>query len=515
MADLATDGAQVTWETPECPFSIEYSVRVLDDIRLAVVDAFFSLPRGGAEIGGVLLGTQEPGRLAITSYQAIECEHATGPSFTLSPKDETRLRDQLAKVRGQVVGWYHSHTRSAISLSEADLDIYKRFFPEPWQIALVMKPHAFQPVYVGLFFRERDGRIHASAAYREMLLEPLQVRQVHSGEPGFHPSPAVPYSRETDNRSPGGVTPGGAIIDLVLPKEETAPPVLPALVKPPDPQPAAVPAGVPVVAPVVAAGPWSRAAMRLQEVKAQEPHPVVVTTPDPTPPAPVPPYPVSPALVPSGAQPEPDPPLPAPPNFLVTQPEPSRRWRGTLAIAAGLVLGAAGFQTRESWLPPLTATVKSTLPSSGPPSFGLNTLDSNGQLQIRWDRNSLPVRTGVAAILEIADDAEARPQTIPMDPQHIQAGVFTYGRQGDKVEVKLTIRMPDGGDIRQVTTFLGALPPRAPPEDPEVRRQRDELAKALAAQEKRTRKLERSLSEVQKTLKEDQLKRLENQVPAK
>ena len=40
-----------TWKAPQCPFTIQCSLRALDDIRLAVVDAFFSLPRGGAEIG--------------------------------------------------------------------------------------------------------------------------------------------------------------------------------------------------------------------------------------------------------------------------------------------------------------------------------------------------------------------------------------------------------------------------------------------------------------------------------
>jgi len=223
--------------------------------------------------------------------------------------------------------------------------------------------------------------------------------------------------------------------------------------------------------------------------------------------------PVPPASVPPAAEPEPEPPLPPPPGFLLTQPEPSGRWRAILAIGVGLALGAGGFQTREIWLPRLMTAVKATLPSSGPPSFGLNTLDSDGQLQIRWDRSSLPVRTGVAGFLEIADSAAPLPQSIPMDSQHLQAGVFTYGRQGEKVEIKLTIRMPDGRDIRQVTTFLGALPPAL---------QRDEAAKEaaqlksdLATQEKRTRKLERSLSDVQKTIKEEQLKRLENQVPPK
>jgi len=366
------------------------------------------------------------------------------------------------------VGWYHSHTRSEIFLSEADLDLHKRFFPEPWQIAVVMRPHTFQPTRVGFFFRERDGNMHASDAYQEMLLEPLPLRQVPSGGPPFQPTPAVPY-RETENRGPAG-----PIIDLASAEEAPVP---------------APPPGRPVL------------------VKAPE-LPVVGAARAPVPPA---------------AQPAPEAILPPVPRFLVAEPKPSRRWGGILVIGAGLALGAAGFQARDIWLPRLVNTVNSLSPPSLPPAVGLNTLDSDGQLQIRWDRSSLPARTGIAATLEIADGASPQPQSIPIDAPHLQAGVFTYGRQSEKVEVKLTVRMPDGRAVREATTFLGALPQRQPPpEDPEVRRQRDELVQEaaklksdLAAQEKRTKKLERSLSDVEKTIREQQLERLLNQAPPK
>src|SRR3954462_6908221 len=97
MSETGTEGT-IVWGVPECPFLIEYSARVLDDIRLAVVDAFFSLPRGGAEIGGILLGRWDDGRLSITEYAALDCEHATGPSFTLSARDAIRLSELLARV---------------------------------------------------------------------------------------------------------------------------------------------------------------------------------------------------------------------------------------------------------------------------------------------------------------------------------------------------------------------------------------------------------------------------------
>jgi len=174
------------WSTPQCPFRIEYVPRVLDDIRLAVVDAFFSLPRGGAEIGGVLLGAHEPGRLLILDSAPLDCEHASGPGFTLSTRDEEKLQETLAAVRSDFsgldpVGWYHSHTRSAIFLSEADLTIHRKYFPEPWQIALVLKPHTFHPTRAGFFFREPSGHIHAGETYSEIVIEALPMRPAAPG----------------------------------------------------------------------------------------------------------------------------------------------------------------------------------------------------------------------------------------------------------------------------------------------------------------------------------------------
>ena len=99
-----------------------------------------------------------------------------GPSFTLSAKDQASLADLIAKARRnppkrQPVGWYHSHTRSEIFLSETDQDIHKRFFPQPWQVALVLKPHTFEPMRGGFFFREANGSIRGAASYQEFGAE--------------------------------------------------------------------------------------------------------------------------------------------------------------------------------------------------------------------------------------------------------------------------------------------------------------------------------------------------------
>jgi len=201
--ELHQENVLAKWTVPECPFTIEYSPRVFDDIRLAVTDAFFSLPRGGAEIGGLLLGRQENGRIAILDSMPMECEHAFGPSFVLSERDQAKLAELVAAAgknpHVKPLGWWHSHTRSEIFLSDADQQVHNSFFPEPWQVAVVLKPHTFQPMRAGFFFREADGAIHASGSYQEIVLEPMPMRPAGSaGVPP--PSPSASLVTDTGGR---------------------------------------------------------------------------------------------------------------------------------------------------------------------------------------------------------------------------------------------------------------------------------------------------------------------------
>jgi proteasome lid subunit RPN8/RPN11 len=287
--ETGTDIAWGEWTTPECPVRIEYSARVLDDIRLAVVDAFFSLPRGGAEIGGVLLGKYQNGRLTITDSLPLDCEHAFGPSFTLSPKDFDKLAHMLATAsRGAAkpMGWYHSHTRSELFFSEADQEIHNRFFPEPWQVALVLKPHTFHPTRAGFFFRGDGGAIRGTACYKEFPLEPLSVRQVPASRP---PAPSFGEALTADEAA------NGPVIN-VEPEQAIG---TPEPFEPPAPE---APTPIP----------------EREEVRQVQP--------------------VSREV--------------APPAFLEQEPAP-RRWMALVAVVLGLGLGVGVFQTRQHWMPML------------------------------------------------------------------------------------------------------------------------------------------------------------------
>lgn len=147
------------WEDPQCAFSVEWVPQKLDQIRIAVTDALYAVPRGGLEIGGVLLGNFNGKLLRIEDWVPMECEHLTGPSFVFSAKDEEALKTQMAKMSRQVVGWFHSHTRSEILFSPRDLQLHDTFFPQPWHIGMVLRPANMKPLRANYFFRDASGVI--------------------------------------------------------------------------------------------------------------------------------------------------------------------------------------------------------------------------------------------------------------------------------------------------------------------------------------------------------------------
>jgi proteasome lid subunit RPN8/RPN11 len=451
MTESGTDSTTLTWSVPQCPFTIEASSRVMDDIRLAVTDAFFSLPRGGAEIGGILLGTFENGRLVISDYAALDCEHAYGPSFVLSPPDEARLAAMLSAQAGRTggcrpVGWYHSHTRTEIFLSDGDLALHKRFFPESWQVALVMKPHTFQPARIGFFFRQADGSIQANASCREDTLEALPMRQMPPGTP-----PVASW----DDPPPRNPHPAPVPSPVLEPKAALSP----AAAEPAQPLPDAAVADLPV------------------------------------------------------------------PKFVVESESSARRWMAAgIGIVAVLGIAGAAYQVRQMWLPQVLAAIRPAAPpaSTAPVSLGLRTIDHEGQLQIQWDRSSSAVRRATDAILEITDGGPL-PVANQIDTAHLETGSFTYARTSEKVDVLLIVHQKDGPDVREVTSFLGKLPSRKTVEEQEAeQKQREEAAQQAAKmkadltfQAAKTKKLEQEVETMREELRQQQQRRLNNQIPDK
>lgn len=183
MSEEAPVTESFLWSVEGHALRIACPTPVLESIRQAAWEGLQKVPRRGLEVGGVLFGTREGDEIRIAAWRPIPCEHAKGPGFELSAKDEADLRQLLESASSdpglqglEVIGWFHSHTRDGVTLTKEDLDVYNRFFPAPWQIALVVRPHAYEPARAGFFFREPSGAVHSESSYKEFKLEAKRRR---------------------------------------------------------------------------------------------------------------------------------------------------------------------------------------------------------------------------------------------------------------------------------------------------------------------------------------------------
>jgi proteasome lid subunit RPN8/RPN11 len=139
---------------------------VMEELRVAAEEGFQKIPHGGIEIGAILLGTHDENTVRVLEWRPMECEHARGPGFVMSERDLAAVETLMAQcvtapeLRGlEVVGWFHTHTRSKVFLSPDDLALFNRFFPQPWQVSLVMRVTKDRAPSAGFFPRGADGLV--------------------------------------------------------------------------------------------------------------------------------------------------------------------------------------------------------------------------------------------------------------------------------------------------------------------------------------------------------------------
>jgi hypothetical protein len=472
----------------------------------------------------------------IEGHVPLDCEHAFGPSFTLSPNDHTKLEGLLAEAKRSAVmdavGWYHSHTRSEIFFSPADIEVHNRFFPKLWHVALVVRPRTLGPAGAGFFFRETNGSIHGEASYAEFTLQNLPLRaaaplpartprmsEPFNGDATMDLEPAlesavrspIPIDIATPAASPRARMGSAVPVEEVEPIGNPGPRLLEM-----EPEEAEVAAAEPV---------WEASANEVAEPDTAEPDTAepVAAEPDF-----VEPEGVEPGIVESAAA-EDEPPMKwHAPNFTVEAPR-SNAWMASVGLTVGLALGAIGFQTRNLWLPKThgsSGTPQSQVPaqssSTNPPplqispnaTVNFNAKDSDGQLLFAWDRTS-PLILGSTGALLIITDGSTPPQAIGLDSVHLKAGNFTYARESGHVDATLTVHLPNGQDLKEIATFLGKNPRRtAGSEPPGTDQTKKKASKQTANVEKRASRRGRSPEELREELDRELLRRrLSNQAP--
>jgi len=114
------------------------------------------------EVGGVLVGQWYSDQ--ATGEQFIVAENVIPARYTRqSPVYLTFTKDSLIYFHTaierrypgkRIVGWYHTHPRMDVFLSHYDIWLHRSFFPELWQVALVVEPHTST---AGFFIRQTSG----------------------------------------------------------------------------------------------------------------------------------------------------------------------------------------------------------------------------------------------------------------------------------------------------------------------------------------------------------------------
>ncbi len=226
MDSLSTEDSKFThhsapagywgWEPPAKFISIQIGFEVVDRMLTSIIDGFGSIPKRGAEVGGLLIGTRTPGEplvYRIEDFVDVPCRHKSGPSYLYCEEDHEALQAALSKAgRSRVIGFYRSHTRDGLFLAPEDLELLQKYFPEPDQIALLVRPSAMGVSHGGFFYRE-DGAFQqttllefpfrrseletGNAPVRRPLGERIRGEQGRRGPmPPMQSTPQPPSSRE-------------------------------------------------------------------------------------------------------------------------------------------------------------------------------------------------------------------------------------------------------------------------------------------------------------------------------
>ena len=162
VATTVRDG-WVVWEVSGKPVVVRLSFDVVRRLGLAVWEGFKAMPRRGLETGGLLIGTRRDRGsqvvVEIADFEAVESEHAAGPSYLLSEPDRRLLESRIAAHgtsgrKPHVVGFYRSHTRSRFGITLEDKYVFSNYFRKPSDVFLLIRSNGNAPPTGGFLIRE-------------------------------------------------------------------------------------------------------------------------------------------------------------------------------------------------------------------------------------------------------------------------------------------------------------------------------------------------------------------------
>ena len=421
----------------------------MEEIRAFACDELLQLSHGGDDVGGILFGTRREDLVRILTWRPMACDHTQGEGLRLSYNDRMNLAVQLEMARQnpdlkdlRPVGWFVSHLHGGASLSDSDLEIYNGFFPEAWQVALLICPIGSGRAQAGFFVREANDKVQSEASYQSFELAPM-----HPVAAAVKVAPVSPPPADKPWQTPAQKVP---------PHSFQASPVQPPAIQTPS-----------IQAPAIQAPPIQAPAIHPPAVP-----PPAVPLPMPGPsfqaPAAYPP-PIQPAAAQATSIRPPAPPAPAykplvfqasaseTPSFQIEEELPTReRWYWAIPIV--LALGIAAFMLYQRQVPSPSA------------SIALRAWNEAQTVQLAWDANSRALRDSYRGQIEIHDGAKNSQISLTSDQLH--AGKMSYVPQSSDVGIVMTVYPASGDPFRDSTRVIvpsidtPTLPPQLLPAVP-------------------------------------------------
>ena len=186
LRQAAEPPINLEWRSDDGSTIVSIPTNVVDGIAGYVSEAYKSIPRRGAEAGGLLLGGVRIGRVTeifITGFEPVPIDYLYGPSFILSDAGQAEFRGVMARhSTAEILGYYRSHTRPGFGLESSDRELAARLFPGFSGLVLLIKPASATRFTAGYFFFQR-GNLEMRAVGREFAF----VGNV----PGGTPPPSV------------------------------------------------------------------------------------------------------------------------------------------------------------------------------------------------------------------------------------------------------------------------------------------------------------------------------------
>lgn len=135
------------------------------------------------EVGGWLIGKwradKSTGEQFVVVERILPAQHIRhGSAFlTFTHDSQVALYNEFEDryPDKDLIGWYHTHPRMGIFFSDYDAWLHLNFFPELWQVALVIEPHS---ITGGFFIRQKDGALDQKRYFGFYELTNRQKRSI-------------------------------------------------------------------------------------------------------------------------------------------------------------------------------------------------------------------------------------------------------------------------------------------------------------------------------------------------